>query len=50
MDEHLDADNTVQQTNDYQPLEDPKDSTSRTLDININRITGILSCCMVGKF
>ena len=49
MDEHLDEDNTVQQTNDYQPLEDPKNSTSRKLDININRITGNLTC-MVGKF
>ena len=49
MDEHLDEDNAVQQTNDYQPLEDPKDSKSRKLDININRITGN-STCMVGKF
>ena len=49
MDEHLDADNIIRQTNKFQPLEDPKNSTSRKLTINISRVTGNLFIYLEAK-
>ena len=39
MEEHLDADGNIQQTNEFQPREDPFDPKSAPLPININRLT-----------
>ena len=40
MEEHLDANGVIQQTNEYQPLEDPRDPNSAKLTIHIDRVTG----------
>ena len=41
MEEHLDANGVMQQTNRYQPRVDPRDEESDYLPINIDRITGM---------
>ena len=41
MEEHLDANGVMQQTNRYQPRVDPRDEESNYLPINIDRITGM---------
>ena len=40
MEEHLDSDGVIQQTNEYQPLENPRDLNSAKLTIHIDRVTG----------
>ena len=40
MEEHLDADGNMKQTNFFQPLEDPRNDSSPYLAINIDRVTG----------
>ena len=41
MEEHLDDNGVIQQTNYFQPREDPLDESSPFLSIDIDRITGI---------